>query len=307
MMFVIFTDEAGDDETELDRTVAIAAGAKSPCICVGVPAPFGRREVSVKYVDPDPKYDQTPQWIDVRQGPESYLPELVKIGDADDEAMDSGFGPYSLTRLCYETGGIFFAVHPNRDAGAHGSAAAKPAVLSGPAELLFRSAGDAQLSAGVRLDQGIPTAAGENKARAALVQAAQMSWVTPMDEPTVGVSQGERRGAGQPVVAGAAGRGRAGTQDQPALRDARAGREGPAEVDHAALAGGLRPVDGARAGPEGAHRKLQRDAGQGQAGHGVRECQERYLAVGARADEISVGSVLEKQAAAGQEVLWSAW
>ena len=29
--------------------------------------------------------------------------------------MDSGFGPYSLTRLCYETGGIFFAVHPNRN------------------------------------------------------------------------------------------------------------------------------------------------------------------------------------------------
>jgi hypothetical protein len=29
--------------------------------------------------------------------------------------IDSGFGPYSLTRLCYETGGIFFAVHPNRN------------------------------------------------------------------------------------------------------------------------------------------------------------------------------------------------
>jgi hypothetical protein len=53
----------------------------------------------------------------VRQGPESYLPELVKIGSIDsEEPMDSGFGPYSLTRLCYETGGVFFAVHPNRDA-----------------------------------------------------------------------------------------------------------------------------------------------------------------------------------------------
>jgi hypothetical protein len=29
--------------------------------------------------------------------------------------MDSGFGPYALTRLCYETGGIYFTVHPNRN------------------------------------------------------------------------------------------------------------------------------------------------------------------------------------------------
>ena len=28
--------------------------------------------------------------------------------------IDSGFGPFHLTRLAYETGGIYFAVHPNR-------------------------------------------------------------------------------------------------------------------------------------------------------------------------------------------------
>ena len=56
----------------------------------------------------------------------------------------------------------------------------------------------------------------ENKARQALVQAAQMSWITPMEQPTLGVSQGERRGPGQPAVAGPAGRGRAGTEDQSA-------------------------------------------------------------------------------------------
>jgi hypothetical protein len=28
--------------------------------------------------------------------------------------IDSGFGPFGLTRLSYETGGIYFAVHPNR-------------------------------------------------------------------------------------------------------------------------------------------------------------------------------------------------
>ncbi len=115
VMLIVLTDEVGDDETELDRTVTIARRLEIPVYCVGVPAPFGRRDANIKYVDPDPKYDQSPQWVPVRQGPESFLPELVKIGDETDDAIDSGFGPYSLTRLCYETGGIFFAVHPNRN------------------------------------------------------------------------------------------------------------------------------------------------------------------------------------------------
>jgi hypothetical protein len=89
-----------------------------PVYVIGVPATFGRRETRMKYVDPNPKYDQRPQWGVVEQGPESYLPERIKLSFAgtqeDDEPLDSGFGPYALTRLCYETGGIYFAVHPNR-------------------------------------------------------------------------------------------------------------------------------------------------------------------------------------------------
>ncbi len=100
VMFIIFTDEVGDDEAELDRTVGLCRRFEIPVYCVGVPAPFGRRDARIMYVDPDPKYDQTPQPVDVRQGPESFLPELVTIGHNDEEAMDSGFGPYSLTRLC---------------------------------------------------------------------------------------------------------------------------------------------------------------------------------------------------------------
>jgi hypothetical protein len=53
VMLVVFTDEVGDDETELDRTVTLARNLEIPVYCVGVPAPFGRREASIKYVDPD--------------------------------------------------------------------------------------------------------------------------------------------------------------------------------------------------------------------------------------------------------------
>lgn len=181
---VLFTDEVGDDETELDRTVTIARRLEIPIYCVGVPAPFGRRDASIKYVDPDPKYDQSPQWIPVRQGPESFLPELVKIGEENEDAIDSGFGPYSLTRLCFETGGIFFAVHPNRQDGGSVSRG-ETAVLSARLSHFF----DPDLMRNYRPDyvsiKEYQRLLSQNRARQALVQAAQMSWVTPMAAPTL--------------------------------------------------------------------------------------------------------------------------
>ena len=88
---------------------------------MGVPAPFGRDVTYVKYVDPDPNYNQEPQWAAVDQGPESLQAERVRIGFRDDyfnePVIDSGFGPYALSRLAYETGGIYFTIHPNRRLG----------------------------------------------------------------------------------------------------------------------------------------------------------------------------------------------
>lgn len=121
VMIVVFTDEAGDDIEALDATVDICRKYEMPVYVIGVPAPFGRRTAFVKYVDPDPKYDQTPVKAPVHQGPESLVPERLMLlfgGRAqDEEQMDSGFGPYGLCRLAYETGGLYFTVHPNRQTG----------------------------------------------------------------------------------------------------------------------------------------------------------------------------------------------
>lgn len=121
VMFVIVTDERGDDANGLDKTIKECVKFGIPVYVLGVPAPFGREVTYVKYVDPDPKYDQTPQWAAVDQGPESIFPERVRIGFRDDyfdePVIDSGFGPYALSRLAYETGGIFFTIHPNRRLG----------------------------------------------------------------------------------------------------------------------------------------------------------------------------------------------
>ena len=119
VLFVVVTDERGDDANLLETSINTCRKWGIPVYVIGVPAPFGREHTLVKYVDPDPKYDQTPQWAQVDQGPETYWPELVQVGFTGnferEPVIDSGFGPYALTRLCYETGGIYFTVHPNRN------------------------------------------------------------------------------------------------------------------------------------------------------------------------------------------------
>ncbi|MEZ6076055.1 MAG: hypothetical protein R3C56_10395 [Pirellulaceae bacterium] len=99
-MFIVVTDERGDDANGLDATIKECRKYAIPVYVIGVPAPFGRDIAYVKYVDPDPKFDQSPQWAEVDQGPESVLPERVRLGFRDDYAnepvIDSGFGPYAL-------------------------------------------------------------------------------------------------------------------------------------------------------------------------------------------------------------------
>src|SRR5690606_19712287 len=79
----------------------------------------------IKYVDPDPEYDQTPQWAQVDQGPESLMPEQVRIGFSgnfqDEPVIDSGFGPYGLTPFAVATGGSGFTGLPDRNEKPDGS------------------------------------------------------------------------------------------------------------------------------------------------------------------------------------------
>lgn len=116
--FIVVSDEAGDDGDKTDMAVKICRANQIPVYVIGVPAPFGRQQTDVKWVDPDPSFDQSPQVAKVSQGPESLMAERLQLdltGEVGDlEMIDSGFGPFNLTRLCYETGGIYFAVHPNR-------------------------------------------------------------------------------------------------------------------------------------------------------------------------------------------------
>jgi hypothetical protein len=183
VMIVVFTDEAGDDVDRLDDTVDVCRRRAMPVYVVGRPAPFGRDTAYVKWVDPDPKFDQRPQWAPVRMGPESLLPEALKLrftGGDEEELLDSGFGPYGLTRLCYETGGLYFATHPNRVVGRAvtreetNQLAAYFAAFFDPDAMRRYQPEYVPVSEYMHQVQA-------SASRRALVEAAQMSWTSPME------------------------------------------------------------------------------------------------------------------------------
>ena len=284
-MIVVFTDEAGDDIAAPGRRPSMsAANTRCRCMSIGVPAPFGRVTAYVKYIDPDPKFDQSPQWAPVHQGPESLLPERLMLlfgGTPEEESqVDSGFGPFGLCRLAYETGGLYFTVHPNRKLGQR-IQQWETASMSSHISMFF----DPRVMRNYRPDY---VSAAEyhkllqsNRACAALVEAAQMSAITPMEDvrlrfPKVDDAQFARDLSNAQRTAA-----KLEPRSQPARRHPAARRKGPAEDHDAALAGRLRPGDGPGAGGPGADRRLQRDAGRGQAGPQIQGRKERYLGAAA--------------------------
>lgn len=118
-LIVAFTDEVGDDRDICDRAVVAATKNGVTVHVVGVPSPFGLAKTELKFVDPDEKYDQSERWVEVEQGPETLFKMTLNINSLpiDSEPMDSGYGPYALSRLCASTGGVYFALHPNRHEG----------------------------------------------------------------------------------------------------------------------------------------------------------------------------------------------
>jgi len=183
VMIVVFTDEAGDDVAALDDTVDLCRKLAMPVYVVGRPAPFGRQTAYIKWVDPDPRFDQRPQLTPVTLGPESLMPELLKLrfaGGDDEELLDSGFGPYALTRLCYETGGLYFTAHPNRVLGRRVSLE-ETNNLSAHFTAFFDADAMRRYQPDYVPVQEYMRLLETNRARRALVQAAEMSWTSPME------------------------------------------------------------------------------------------------------------------------------
>jgi len=106
LMFVIVTDEAGDDAHLVDELTSTTKSASIPVYVVGVPAPFGR-PAGLRPLDSDKT---------ITQGPESRYSERIQLAFWGDpygmELIDSGFGSFHLERLCDASGGRFVCLRP---------------------------------------------------------------------------------------------------------------------------------------------------------------------------------------------------
>jgi len=186
VMIIVFTDEAGDDQQHADQVAAYCSRQQMRVFVVGVPAPFGRKYVKMKFVEFDPQYADDEQWAQVEQGPESREPEVVTVRpkNAPDEPIDSGFGPFSLAKLCAESNGIYFAIHPNRGAQGRVSDSATAPMASG-----LRYFFDPKVMREYRPDYQSQVEyermLAANRAKRALVDAAKASELNPMDGPTM--------------------------------------------------------------------------------------------------------------------------
>ncbi len=118
MMFIIVTDERGDDFGQdyaaLEDIVKRLSREGVRVFVIGNSSPFGRQKgyVRVKWKAEDgTEFEE--DIADADQGPETPLAEGLQLpfwtANAQQlDRMSSGYGPYSLSRLCAETGGIFF-------------------------------------------------------------------------------------------------------------------------------------------------------------------------------------------------------
>ena len=110
LVFIV-TDERGDDPALLEDVINLCKQYRFRVFCVGHTAPFGQEKGYIPYTYPEDGYVISAA---VDQGPETAFPQVLQmpfIGAQEDwqirTRMSSGFGPYTLTRLCSETGGVY--------------------------------------------------------------------------------------------------------------------------------------------------------------------------------------------------------
>ncbi len=139
-MIVIWTDESGDDLPLLEETIQLCRQNGTVVHVVGPQAVLGMEQGLQRYVLP-----QTQQafLLPVKRGPDAALPERLRLpywfdstsppwtqggayvasgpiayGGPLREGVLSGVGPYALTRLALETGGIYSILQRQGDSPA---------------------------------------------------------------------------------------------------------------------------------------------------------------------------------------------
>lgn len=108
-LMIIVTDEKGDDGPQyLEQAIHLLSHDGARCFVVGTSAPFGKEKGTHLWTYPDGGSEE----IEVDQGPETWFPDSLRLPFVGSNSygvdkLTSGYGPYALTRLCAETGGVY--------------------------------------------------------------------------------------------------------------------------------------------------------------------------------------------------------
>lgn len=118
MMVILVTDERGNDYAMLEQTVKRCTDKGVRVYCVGNASVFGREKgyLLTKWEADGETFED---YLPADMGPETAMAEGIQLPFWTSSArgldnMSSGYGPYTLTRLCTETGGIFFVAADSR-------------------------------------------------------------------------------------------------------------------------------------------------------------------------------------------------
>ena len=111
VMIIIVTDEKGDDVGILEKTIAFNKRYGMRVYCVGNSALFGRDKGYIPHTWEENGKSFTMD-LEADQGPETIFSERLQLPfwggrNRSLNRMSASFGPYALTRLCAETGGLY--------------------------------------------------------------------------------------------------------------------------------------------------------------------------------------------------------
>ena len=164
LLFIV-TDERGDDQQLLDPIIAEAKKRNVRVFVVGTAAIFGKEKAFQPYVAENGRT----YFLPYDAGPETRYPQLLDVaywggGDARTERMSAGYGPWALTRLCAETGGLYLV------AGDDGGQKFDPAIMR-------------SYLPDYRPESAIQSDLSKNAAVMSLLQAAEKSLADPTPPP----------------------------------------------------------------------------------------------------------------------------
>lgn len=107
-IFVIWTDESGNDYDHLEDAVNFCRNNVIPVYVVGPSSMFGKERGTVAYKHTDGKVYNLP----IDRGPDSVRDERLNLPywfeGSQYESLHAGLSPFALTRLVNETGGAYF-------------------------------------------------------------------------------------------------------------------------------------------------------------------------------------------------------